>query len=144
MIELSRFAPLAGGFGLLIALAVYFYLRRQAGGNERMREISGLIEQVASLIQGIETASKLLVINEINVRSFAITGVPPRRPDGTSALPQQNMRVSLTVSGFVRNEPLPVSPPAKDAAKQAPSDRASKAPLESELRQPRQLRPDSD
>jgi Tfp pilus assembly protein PilO len=107
-------------------------------------EISGLIEQVASLIQGIETASKLLVINEINVRSFAIAGVPPRRPDGTSALPQQNMRVSLTVSGFVRNEPLPVSPPAKDAAKQAPSDRGNKRPLESELRQPRQLRPDSD
>ena len=47
MIELSRFAPLAGGFGLLIALAVYFYLRRQAGGNERMQEISGLIEEGA-------------------------------------------------------------------------------------------------
>ena len=47
MIELSRFAPLAGGLGLLIALAVYFYLRRQAGGNERMQEISGLIEEGA-------------------------------------------------------------------------------------------------
>jgi Tfp pilus assembly protein PilO len=107
-------------------------------------EISGLIEQVASLIQGIETASKLLVINEINVRSFSIVGAPPRRPDGTSSLPPQNMRVSLTVSGFVRNEPVPASPPAKDAAKQAPSDRGSRAPLESELRRPRQLRSDTD
>jgi len=102
-------------------------------------EISGLIEQVAGLIQGIETAAKLLVINEINVRSFVIAGVPPRRPDGTASLPPQNMRVSLTVSGFVRNEPLPASPPAKDAAKKAPSDRGSKTPLESEL--PRTRRP---
>jgi Tfp pilus assembly protein PilO len=107
-------------------------------------EISGLIEQVASLIQGIETASKLLVINEINVRSFSIVGAPPRRPDGTSSLPPQNMRVSLTVSGLVRNEPLPASPPAKDAAKQAPSDRGSRAPLESELRRPRQPRSERD
>ncbi len=108
-------------------------------------EISGLIEQVAGLIQGIESAPKLLVINEINVRSFAIAGAPPRRPDGTSApLPPQNMRVSLTVSGFVRNEPLPASPPAKDAAKQAPPDRGSRAPLESELPRTRQPRYEND
>ena len=68
-------------------------------------EISGLIEQVATLIQGIETAPKLLVINEINIRSFAIAGTPPRRPDGSSTLPPQNLRVSLTVSGFIRSQP---------------------------------------
>ena len=76
-------------------------------------EISGLIDQVASLIQGIETAPKLLVINEINIRSFAIVGTPPRRPDGTSALPAQNLRVSLTVSGYIRSQP---AAPAKEAA----------------------------
>jgi Tfp pilus assembly protein PilO len=106
-------------------------------------EISGLIEQVASLIQGIETASKLLVINEINVRSFSIAGAPPRRPDGTSSpLPPQNLRVSLTVSGFVRNEPLPASPSPKDAAKPAPSDRGGKAPQVSAPRPPRPPRDD--
>ena len=47
MIELSRFAPLAGALGLFIALGIYFYLRRQSAGNERMREISGLIEEGA-------------------------------------------------------------------------------------------------
>jgi Tfp pilus assembly protein PilO len=99
-------------------------------------EISGLIDQVAGLIQGIESAPKLLVINEVNVRSFVVVGTPPRRPDGTSSLPPQNLRVSLTVSGFVRNEPLPVSPPAKDAgkskepAKSALSDRAARPPRE--------------
>ncbi|MGH7766143.1 MAG: type II secretion system protein GspM [Candidatus Binatia bacterium] len=65
-------------------------------------EISGLIEQVTGLIQGVESAPKLLVINEINIRSFAI-GVAPRRPDAAASQPQQNLRVSLTVSGFVRN-----------------------------------------
>ena len=83
-------------------------------------EISGLIEQVADLIQGIESAPKLLVINEINIRSFAIVGVPPRRPDGTSALPPQNLRVSLTVSGYIRAQP---AAPAKEAA--APAKAAS-------------------
>ncbi|HEY3306704.1 MAG TPA: type II secretion system protein GspM [Candidatus Binatia bacterium] len=72
-------------------------------------EISGLIEQVAGLIQGIESAPKLLVVNEINVRSFAIVGAAPRRPDGTATQPQQNLRVSLTVSGFVRNQPAAAS-----------------------------------
>jgi Tfp pilus assembly protein PilO len=76
-------------------------------------EISGLIDQVAALIQGIESAPKLLVINEINVRSFAVVGAVPRRPDGTSALPPQNLRVSLTVSGYIRAQPLT---PPKDAA----------------------------
>jgi Tfp pilus assembly protein PilO len=99
-------------------------------------EISGLIDQVAGLIQGIESAPKLLVINEVNVRSFVVVGAPPRRPDGTSSLPPQNLRVSLTVSGFVRNEPLPVLPPAKDAgkSKEAPksalSDRPARPPRE--------------
>ncbi len=96
-------------------------------------EISGLIDQVANLIQGIESASKLLVINEINVRSFSIVGTPARRPDGSSSLPPQNLRVSLTVSGFVRNEPLPAPPPApaaKDAAKPGLSDLAPRAPRE--------------
>jgi len=68
-------------------------------------EISGLIEQVTSLLQGIESAPKLLVVNEINIRSFAIIGGAPRRPDGAASPPQQNLRVSLTVSGFMRNQP---------------------------------------
>jgi len=80
-------------------------------------EISGLIEQVAGLIQGIESAPKLLVINEINVRSFAVVGAP-RRPDGTAAAPPQNLRVSLTVSGFMRNQPAIPSP--KDGASGSP------------------------
>jgi Tfp pilus assembly protein PilO len=78
-------------------------------------EISGVIDQVAGLIQGIESAPKLLVVNEINVRSFAVVGAA-RRPDGTGAQPPQNLRVSLTVSGFVRNQPAGASKGAKDEA----------------------------
>jgi Tfp pilus assembly protein PilO len=71
-------------------------------------EISGLIEQVTGLIQGVESAPKLLVINEINIRSFAVVGAA-RRPDGSVSQPPQNLRVSLTVSGFVRNQPAVAS-----------------------------------
>jgi Tfp pilus assembly protein PilO len=96
-------------------------------------EISGLIDQVASLIQGIETAPKLLVVNEINIRSFAIIGTPPRRPDATSALPPQNLRVSLTVSGYIRSQP---ATPSKEAAPTKSPALGTKSPpgLDTELR----------
>jgi Tfp pilus assembly protein PilO len=101
-------------------------------------EVSGLIEQIAGLIQNIETAPKLLVINEINIRSFAIVGTPPRRPDGTSALPPQNLRVSLTVSGYIRSQP---AAPAKETATKAPGGAAKSPGLDTELR-PRRPRDD--
>lgn len=93
-------------------------------------EISGLIDQVASLIQGIESAAKLLVINEINVRSFAVGGAATvRRPDGTPP-PQQNLRVSLTVSGFIRSQPPAASKekPAPGAVKSQPTKEAPERP----------------
>jgi Tfp pilus assembly protein PilO len=64
-------------------------------------EIGGQVEQVANLVRGIETSSKLLVIDEINVRSlFRPAGFPQRQgmPQGAA----QNLRVSLTVAGFAR------------------------------------------
>jgi Tfp pilus assembly protein PilO len=88
-------------------------------------EVSGLIDQVASLIQGIEAAPKLLVVNEINIRSFAVVGAVPRRPDGTSALPPQNLRVSLTVSGYIRSQPAPPAKTAGAAKTPPPPDRES-------------------
>ena len=75
-------------------------------------DISGQIEQVAGLIQGIESAERLLVINEVNVRSFVVVGTPTRRPDGTPTVPL-NLRVNLIVSGFVRSQP---STPSKGEA----------------------------
>jgi K(+)-stimulated pyrophosphate-energized sodium pump len=45
--QYARFAPYLGGLGLLAALAMYVYLKRQPVGTPRMREISGLIEQGA-------------------------------------------------------------------------------------------------
>ena len=64
-------------------------------------EIGGQIQQIANLIRGIETAPKLLVINEINMRSlFRPVGFP--QPQGVPQVPAQNLRVSLTVAGFAR------------------------------------------
>jgi ACT domain-containing protein len=64
-------------------------------------EIGGQIQQIANLIKAIETSSKLLVIDEINVRSlFRPIGFP--QPPGVPQLPAQNLRVSVTVMGFAR------------------------------------------
>jgi ACT domain-containing protein len=66
-------------------------------------EVGGQVDQVASLVRGIETSPKLLVIDEINVRSlFRPIGVPQQQ-----AAPQpaaQNLRVSITVAGFARGQ----------------------------------------
>ena len=47
MLDFVRYAPLIGIGGLLLALAVYFYLLRQPTGNDRSRLIARLIEEGA-------------------------------------------------------------------------------------------------
>lgn len=65
-------------------------------------EIGGQIHQIVNLIKGIESSPKLLVIDEINVRSlFRPVGFP--QPAATQA-PAQNLRISLMVSGYARSE----------------------------------------
>jgi hypothetical protein len=64
-------------------------------------EIGGQIQQVANLVKALESSPKLLVIDEITVRSlFRPIGFP--QPQGAAQLPAQNLRVSLTVVGFAR------------------------------------------
>jgi type II secretory pathway component PulM len=84
-------------------------------------EIGGQVQQLASLIRGLESAPKLLVIDEINVRSlFRPVGFP--QVPGVQPAAQQNLRVSLTVVGFARAQPAPVAKPG------APSSPAKAAP----------------
>src|SRR5688572_25044889 len=65
-------------------------------------EVSGQVEQVATLVRGIETSPKLLVIDEINVRSlFRPIGIGQQ---GAPQVPAQNLRVSITVAGFARGQ----------------------------------------
>ncbi|HEY6999905.1 MAG TPA: type II secretion system protein GspM [Candidatus Binatia bacterium] len=67
-------------------------------------EVGGQIQQVANLVKGIETSPKLLVIDEINVRSlFRPIGFP--QAPGVPQLPAQNLRVSITIVGFARAQP---------------------------------------
>jgi len=69
-------------------------------------EIGGQVDQVANLIKGIETSPKLLVVDEINVRSlFRPIGLP--QVPGVPQAATQNLRVSLTVAGFARSQPAP-------------------------------------
>ena len=78
-------------------------------------EIGGQIQQIANLIRGIDSSPKLLVVDEINVRSlFRPIGLP--QPQGAPAAIPQNLRVSLTVTGFARSpapSPTPNGGPAK-------------------------------
>ncbi|MGE5219618.1 MAG: type II secretion system protein GspM [Chloroflexota bacterium] len=68
-------------------------------------EIGGQIQQIANLIRGIETSPKLLVIDEINIRSlFRPIGFP--QPAGVPQAPAQNLRISLMVSGYARSQPV--------------------------------------
>lgn len=84
-------------------------------------EIGGQIDQVANLIRGIETSPKLLVVDEINVRSlFRPVPVPQRR--GTPQTSVQNLRVSLVVAGFARSQPP--TPPKSEAPTKASPDNA--------------------
>ncbi|MBM2803096.1 MAG: hypothetical protein HW419_989 [Deltaproteobacteria bacterium] len=72
-------------------------------------EIGGQIQQVANLIRGIENAPKLLVIDEVNVRSlFRPLGFP--QPQGAPQVNTQNLRISLTVTGFARVQPAVTAP----------------------------------
>ena len=81
-------------------------------------EVSGQIDQVANLIKGIETAPKLLVVGELNIRSL-FTPVAPARAQAVPQVPAQNLRASLTVAGFARTQPAqpPKSEPAPTKSK---------------------------
>ncbi|MBI4528557.1 MAG: type 4a pilus biogenesis protein PilO [Deltaproteobacteria bacterium] len=68
-------------------------------------EVSGQIDQVVNLVKGIESAPKLLVVNELNIRSLFNPAAMARQP-GAGSVPAQNLRTSLTVSGFSRSQPL--------------------------------------
>jgi ACT domain-containing protein len=73
-------------------------------------EIGGQIDQIASLIRGIENSPKLLIVDEINVRSLFRPAGFPQAP-GAPQLAAQNLRVSLTVSGLARSQPATVTKP---------------------------------
>jgi type II secretory pathway component PulM len=82
-------------------------LNPEAAGNfakvSIQMEIGGQIDQLASLIRGIENSPKLLMVDEINVRSlFRPVGFP--QPQGVPQVAAQNLRVSLTVSGLARSQ----------------------------------------
>lgn len=71
-------------------------------------EIGGQIEQIANLVRAIETSPKLLVVDEINVRSlFRPIGFP--QPQGVPQTAAQNLRVSITVAGYARTQPAPIA-----------------------------------
>ena len=66
-------------------------------------EIGAQIDQAANLVRSIETSPKLLVVDEINVRSlFRPIGLP--QAPGLTQPATQSLRLSMTVSGFARNQ----------------------------------------
>jgi hypothetical protein len=71
-------------------------------------EVSGQIDQVTSLLRGIDSADKLLVLDELNIRSLFSPAVAGR-PSNVPLPPMQNLRASLTVSGFARTASSPAN-----------------------------------
>jgi hypothetical protein len=68
-------------------------------------EIGAHIDQAANLIRSIETSPKLLIVDEVNVRSlFRPVGLPQSPIAAQPAA--QNLRLSLTVSGFSRDRTM--------------------------------------
>lgn len=65
-------------------------------------EVSGQIDQLTNLIRGIDSAEKLLIIDELNIRSLISPVAAARRPNVAPPPPSQGLRASLTVSGFAR------------------------------------------
>ena len=74
-------------------------------------EIAGQIVQIANIVRGIETADRLLAINEINIRSLIAPGAARAQAQGQLPPAQQNLRVSLIVSGFARTQAAPAKSP---------------------------------
>jgi hypothetical protein len=76
------------------------------------------------LIRSIETSPKLLLVDEINIRSlFRPIGFP--QAPGVQPPATQNLRLSLTVSGFARNQAASAVQP--ESAPQPARKNASKA-----------------
>ena len=90
-------------------------------------EVSGRIDQLVNLVKGIEASEKLLVVDELNIRSLfrPVVAAPQQQP--AQAL-EQNLRVSLIISGFVRSQP-PLAKPEAGQAKTKADER--KAPSKS-------------
>lgn len=76
-------------------------------------EIGGQIQQLAALMRALEASPKLLVVDELTVRSlFRPVGFP--QPRGVPQPPAQNLRAGLTMAGFIRVQPTVAAkePPA--------------------------------
>lgn len=95
-------------------------------------EVSGRIDQLVNLVKGIESSEKLLVMDELNIRSLfrPVVAAGQQRP---AQVAEQNLRVSLIISGFVRSQPPPPKREAGQAKtkadeRKAPSKSGSKPP----------------
>jgi len=88
-------------------------------------EVSGQIDQVTNLIRGIDAADKLLVVDELNIRSLISPVAGPRPPN----IPQpsiQSLRASVTISGFARTDSSARNGAAQPKDKAAPGGVPSK------------------
>jgi len=63
-------------------------------------EVDGEVEQVASLIKGIDSAPKLLVVKELTIRSLRPRA--RRRRRGRAQQASKGLRASMVIAGFSR------------------------------------------
>lgn len=86
-------------------------------------EFSGEIEQVVNLLKGIASAEKLLVVDELNIRSLypPVLRTPQQQTQARQrAVPQApagRLRARLVISGIARSRQSPAKGPQSQAAR---------------------------
>src|SRR3989304_7443591 len=76
MPNLAFFAPLFGAAGLVITFFVYLHIKRLPRGNERMREIAGLIHRGAMVYLKRQYIILLAFLAAVAVALAVFIGVP--------------------------------------------------------------------
>jgi Tfp pilus assembly protein PilO len=66
-------------------------------------EATGDIGQIVNLIKGIQSATKLLIVNELNLRPLYTPFAASRQQSGQN-IPAQNLRANMVISGFSRSQ----------------------------------------
>lgn len=66
-------------------------------------EATGDIGQIVNLIKGIQSATKLLIVNELNLRPLYAPFAASRQQSGQN-IPAQNLRANMVISGFSRSQ----------------------------------------
>ncbi len=95
MPEIAFFAPVFGTAGLAVAFFIYHHIKRLPDGNERMREIAGLIHSGAMVYLKRQYAILVVFMAVVATALAVFIGVPT-----AAAFPGRDLSGKFTAPGF--------------------------------------------